>query len=505
MQLKLESRVSLALKTIVFGIQIIFPSIALAALDSLTIEKMTAAFNAEQAHIDKNFEDPAACDPGFSMTFNEDSKVITLTRHLGTILAEVISDNGEAWTVSLDDTIQPDSMISAFEERTSALELEAASISTSRPVDDYSEARQFRSRISGEPEVIDNTLNHNQTAEIYLQSNEIFNLEQAPNTCDSDTLFRDKYRTFAYLFFDKRDLIESSAQFVPEVDAIDSQALPESKQVKLLVSGGTGQDYSNLVAKNQAAFAKARKIPYQFVSYSESEDDPDSNAVHTWLTSEKIQPYWGKVFLIKRLLEYKLADGEWLVWMDDDIVVNDFSNNAPTLDTIISSVVQDTCIITTKDIRGHNNKHSSYPNTGIIMAKKTPWCLKVLEHWLEGAADGRMGKSAQDKTLHEQEYLADVFHGNAELEFEDTKRKLSSSIVFINPRTEQWNINTFKRFDHKTTQGHRHYKSDLNHSLNIAALPADAYVHHTGMASLYRQALIVHTLWLIRKNYPLIQ
>ena len=321
--------------------------------------------------------------------------------------------------------------------------------------------------------------------------------------------YRQNYRLFTLRFFNNLKLLQELLAQVPETDQVSPDQLPASQQVKLLISGGTFQPFSYPIAKNHAAFAKARQLSYRFTLFS-SPNSANARALAKWANKHQpsflhpVQPYWGKVFLINRILRKLLNEGEWLAWIDDDIVINDFSHSSSQFDRIIARMDDEVCIVVPRDLNGADRQLPRYPNTGIILVRKTPWCRKVVQHWLLGASDKKLGSESQASTLHEQQYLSRMYYDNRTIEFEGEKRAVAPAIAMVDPRTSRWNLNTFKRFGHERILGKYDYASDLSSPLQIAAMPDDAFIHHTGMMPLYRLALIAHTLWLIADNYPLV-
>lgn len=311
--------------------------------------------------------------------------------------------------------------------------------------------------------------------------------------------YRKDYSRYTSKNFNKPNRLQTYLSSVPSVSKIDDNAIYGLKNIDLILSGGTWKPYSLAVAKNHSAFSKARRTKYKFILFSQNSEDDDSIDLMNWMHDR--QPYWGKIFLINKWLkEGRVKSGKWITWIDDDIVINDFKNDKSHLDKIIDSVGEHACIITSQDYWYHQRlqqlNDGRLPNTGIIMVKNTRYCSYILELWLSYADDPTLGKNSQKYTLHEQEALV-------RLKINIDKRSLV--IKFIRNRTKDWNFNTFKRFNHFYNGSQANYNSDTENDRAIAALMNDAYIHHTGMASLYRLALIAHSLFEISGNYPVIQ
>ncbi len=311
--------------------------------------------------------------------------------------------------------------------------------------------------------------------------------------------YRREYATFAKGVTNDSSRLVKILEDVPAIHEVSQNAIPHMEHIGAMISGGTWQPYSLPVARNHAAFAQARNIKYDFVLYSQSAESSDSKELMEWM--EDIQPYWGKVFLLKKMLEDNRVDkNKWVVWIDDDIVINDFENGASHLDRIVDSFGVDACILTSRGYWYYQFSRyfdeDAVPNTGIIMVRNTDKCLNVVKYWLNYSNDPTLGKMSQLYTLHEQEALA-----KTKL-FKDESGKM---IRFVKNRTEDWNFNTFKRFSHARNEGEQTFQSDVDNYRAVAALANDSYVHHTGMIPLYRLALIAHTLQEVKSNYPLEQ
>ena len=74
------------------------------------------------------------------------------------------------------------------------------------------------------------------------------------------TYYRKNYSSFA------KDLVNDSGRIVnllddvPDIEEVSQNTIPHLKNVGAMISGGTWQPYSLPVARNHAAFAKARDI-----------------------------------------------------------------------------------------------------------------------------------------------------------------------------------------------------------------------------------------------------
>ena len=326
---------------------------------------------------------------------------------------------------------------------------------------------------------------------------------------------------------------------VPVPDTIDSTQTPDSQYVHTMISGGNMRPYSKAIAYNHAAFAVARNINYVFVPFEKQATLPISIDVLKFLgrpepgTGLPVQPYWGKIYLLDQIINKQIPKGKWVVWLDDDVTINDFTGE-PMFDRLIKSATTDTCILTAqdywkagfkKDIDDHLQN-----NTGIILIQNTDDCKALLSRWLDKHQDGVLGRKSQEHTLHEQSALSQmvlstvtavqkneneyffryehqsVGFGALSSRFNFPHIDKKEIITIMKNRTQKWNFNTFKRFSFYSLMNtgktiYIDYNADIDR--NLAALPGDAFVHHTGMLPLQKLALIAHSLHEIRDSYPL--
>ena len=320
---------------------------------------------------------------------------------------------------------------------------------------------------------------------------------------------------------------------VPKHTRIARPYTHHSSYVDAMISGGTWRPFSLAVARNHAAYARVRNIAYKFVSLDDEIQSEITREVNEKLAGKK--PYWAKLFLIQTWLERNyVRPGKWVLWIDDDIVINDFKNKQSALDRLIKKGTSSTCIITTDDIWKIDDLGiSPRANTGMILVRNTRTCRDLVTEWLNYFyTDTRLATGDQDRTLHEQESLErltdrhrrileklegssvpisrkrGVVHNSKKIDFLDDKN-IKEVILTLRNRdhnfTEAKNkvyVNTFKRFGYKNKDGTSNFFSlDFEHEL--AALPGDHFIHHTGMPVLLRTLLIAHTLKEVEGSYPL--
>ncbi|WP_153301337.1 hypothetical protein [Endozoicomonas arenosclerae] len=340
--------------------------------------------------------------------------------------------------------------------------------------------------------------------------------------------YKNEYTEYVSKYIDNKEYIDFYLESTTSLRGIKKDPEKETVHIKAMISGGDLRPYSLAVARNHAAFARMRNIRYDFVPFQSSEEYP----VTQWLL-EKLgdkKRYWGKVFLIQYWLENNFVEeNKWVAWIDDDIVINDFTAVEHKLDWAVKYVPEESCIITTQDFwsieEGEQMLFATFrANTGIILVRNHSECRPIIEQWLSFAKDERMGKQDQSKTVHEQEALerlADSYRLHREEDGFYMPMNIRHTFV-RDPETEEWeidtrtvrivtltnryhvvqenrslrdidkNINTFKRHPFNWSGRHHPFSSDI--SAKLAALPGDSYVHHSGMPLLYRTILITHSL-----------
>ena len=315
--------------------------------------------------------------------------------------------------------------------------------------------------------------------------------------------YRKIYTNFAREIVHDKERLISLLEQTPSLGDIDHQSIPHSPNIGAIISGGTWQPYSLPVAKNHAAFAKARGVSYTYVVYEQGAKSNISRYLLNKLEDKK--PYWGKVILLMKALQDKhVPQNKWIMWIDDDIIINDFEQETSQLDRIIDIYGSNQCVLTAADVWEYRGRYSlningtvaSLPNTGVVLLKNTDLCRELVADWYDESNDPVIGKATQEQTLHEQTALANL----------RTQKKYSNLIFSVanrkNSEQLKWAFHTFKRFSHATNGADKIYLFDMGIQHNNAAISGDAYIHHSGMITLYRLSLIAHTLKEIKDKYP---
>ena len=250
----------------------------------------------------------------------------------------------------------------------------------------------------------------------------------------------------------------------------------EGSNVALILSGGT-RATAQLTKENHAAYARLRGINYRFVYPFEFREELGAK-----------QLYWLKVFALKNVLECEeVPAGQWVVWLDDDIVINDFAGISGMLDKYIKEFGN-------ADLLVAGDKRWALLNTGIILVKKTEKARSFLHMWSLYSNDRVHGYQPQSHTLHEQgvlKYL--VEHG---FYFSTTNKDLNLIRIVPNRvRTKGLNLNTYQRDAFVKQQPW------YDQSLQIQGVDeeqeqgyedGDSFIHHG--TKLFRTRLILESL-----------
>ncbi len=250
----------------------------------------------------------------------------------------------------------------------------------------------------------------------------------------------------------------------------------EGSNVALILSGGT-RATAQLTRENHAAYARLRGINYRFVYPFEFREELGAK-----------QLYWLKVFALKNVLECEeVPAGQWVVWLDDDIVINDFAGISGMLDKYIKEFGN-------ADLLVAGDNRWALLNTGILLVKKTEKARSFLHMWSLFSNDRVHGYQPQNHTLHEQgvlKYL--VKHGFL---FAPINKDLNLIRIVPNRvRTKGLNLNTYQRDSFVKQQPW------YDQSLQIQGVDeereqgyedGDSFIHHG--TKLFRTRLILESL-----------
>ena len=255
-----------------------------------------------------------------------------------------------------------------------------------------------------------------------------------------------------------------------------------SANIKIIISGGT-RPSAMLTRENHRAYAHLRGMDYRFVYPLEFEDELKDK-----------QKYWLKVFALKNLLECgNIPYNSWVVWLDDDIVIDDYHNSVGMLDKYIDTFGHEGEILLVEDI------DYAKINTGILLVKKTENTRSFMHMWSLYSNDPIKGYKSQHHTLHEQQALKEFLKNN---QFIDVNEAIGLIKVVKSRYTKlNMNLNTFKREKYFNNRyGHREDKlEEVGNEGGQYFQPGDTFIHH-GTKN-FRTRLIMGSLKKSMKNY----
>lgn len=212
---------------------------------------------------------------------------------------------------------------------------------------------------------------------------------------------------------------------------------PEKTQpgsnVNLILSGGT-RATSLLTRENHKLYASFKDIQYRFLYPHEFSSELG-----------KKQLYWMKIFALKKALYCdEIPEGGWVVWLDDDIIIDDFTDQKSMLDKYIDLYGLEGDILVANDIVLEK------VNTGIILVRKNENTRSFLHMWSLYSNDPKKGYMSQKETLHEQHALKEFLQDKNFIEI----NKSISLVKVVPARDENYdiNLNTFKRETYVNTK-----------------------------------------------------
>ncbi|MTI13139.1 hypothetical protein [Sansalvadorimonas verongulae] len=245
--------------------------------------------------------------------------------------------------------------------------------------------------------------------------------------------------------------------------------------VKLIISGGT-RPSAVMTRENHRAYATFRGIDYRFVHPFEFEEEMEDK-----------QKYWLKVFALKKILECEnIPYGSWVVWLDDDIVIDDYHEGPSMLDKYIDAFGHEADILVTED-----NDYEKM-NTGILLIKKTENTKSFMHMWSLYSNDPIKGYQSQESTLHEQQALKEFLSNIQFLAI----NKAMGLVNVVRSRYDAYdmNLNTFKREGYLNKQPwfNEGCLAEIAREGEQAYRSGDSFIHH-GTRD-YRTRLIIESL-----------
>ena len=297
---------------------------------------------------------------------------------------------------------------------------------------------------------------------------------------------------------------QNSNVTIPRLEALDIQALPPLKDISLVVSGGSHQPYSAMIRQNHLAWAHSRQVEYVSYEYHNDEEASAEIQLIQQQMGEKIN-YWIKIPMLMQQLERKdIPENSWIVWIDDDIVINDFHPDISMLDQAVSLYGGEKSLLIAQD------KYSSSPfNAGIFLVRKDDNGRAIIRELWKLSDHPVIGYKPQPDSFHEQEVLSIIYKNesiswtdpdSSETFYLDYGDGYFSNMIGVMPnRNGHFNFNTF------ICQNNQ-YKENVCSSSALPGTTAvrnrDAFLHHAGLGD-KKNSEIITTLTAISDNYPL--
>ena len=183
-----------------------------------------------------------------------------------------------------------------------------------------------------------------------------------------------------------------------------------------LISGGDPRPFSADILLNHHEYAEFRYFKYHFYSYSQFKNELGH-----------LRPHWLKVLALKDALSRSdNPEGSWIIWIDDDMYIDDFFHPESILDRYLDAyaVNDKTFLLATTDC-----EDSVLLNTGILFLKKNNFSRALLEDWWAY-------RPLEDNCHHdEQAKLIQLL--------KDRRYHESGEVVILPQRAGELNLNTF--------------------------------------------------------------
>lgn len=198
------------------------------------------------------------------------------------------------------------------------------------------------------------------------------------------------------------------------------------RKVSILVSGGDFREFSPKTISNHLLFSALRQIPYLYADVSTFRKHND------FLKAE-----WLKVQLLRdMLIDPLIPEHSWIVWVDDDLVLNHHTETM--IDSYIIRYEAEASVIITKDNWPWDDKtYDAGFNTGVVMVKKSDISRKFFSDWWHKRPSS---KEMQKHYIPPNQYALRKVLDNNDYE--------ARGHLAIAPQRSQWgNMNTFHTSD----------------------------------------------------------
>ncbi len=304
----------------------------------------------------------------------------------------------------------------------------------------------------------------------------------------------------------------------PQATWLDGSKLTPMSDDLFVVSGGTRRPFSDQVMNNHYAWAYSRGVNYQYfdlpVSLCSAEDCADTPENRIRRSYGEKQHYWAKIAIIRHVLDTgQISEGKWLVWLDDDVIVNDYLSPVSTLNRIIEHFGSQHSLLVSE---GYSDDGV---NAGILFIRNDQQGRDIIEEIWNQSDDRRLGYAGQrEQSTHDQEALQNIIDGktfdhidksNPGKEFiilGDSEGRLADSIRVIPQRSEAGNFNTLAWPDNLKKMKPK-FGVGIRYDHVLANKQLDAFIQHPAPAlyeyDMSKKEYIAQTQRMMRYNYPL--
>ncbi len=203
-------------------------------------------------------------------------------------------------------------------------------------------------------------------------------------------------------------------QIATSCPTVTTEAITNVAKINI-ISGGNIREFVPHILKNHQTYASHRNYDYRYFNHSVFAD-----------YLGHLRPHWLKVLALENQLNQNLQDGSWLIWLDDDVLINDFKQTESIFSRYIHTYsTPENCLLVTADCDEH-----TLLNTGVLMFRVSECARDIVEQWWS------LRPKKSNCHHDEQAKLIDFFYHNTK-----------PSIRVVPQRDNDFNMNTFMAKD----------------------------------------------------------
>ena len=285
------------------------------------------------------------------------------------------------------------------------------------------------------------------------------------------------------------ELWRHSDDLVPDLSEISK--IKPLKKISMVVSGGTPMNFDEMILRNHLAWAYSRSTNYIYFKLSDDKSDYVQSNDPEVLSSKKImgmlgekQPYWAKVAILKQLLASgQIPEDGWVVWIDNDVVFNDFDD-----ESVLDSAVENLEYTSNGDkkyliaFKDGIPDTSSTLTTGFMWIKNNKTTRQLLDQWWQLSDHEVYGFAEKENTVHEQDAINRMYHkekvtidyGNAQKTFDffdatyDQNIEINTNFKVPHPKSSRSKATLYRRL--KELYSKSHFITDFERYYNDIVL-----------------------------------